>query len=156
MGNHKPSVRSVDEAIKRRLKLLPFIVTIPKEERDSELVEKLKAEWPGILYWAIGGLVEWQKLGGLKAPAAVDDATEAYMESEDAMQAWITDHCERDPQAWESSTMLFASWKVWAEANGEYVGTQRRFAQALERHGIKQQRTAKARGFMGLRLIGDH
>ena len=156
MGNHKPSVRSVDEAIKRRLKLLPFTVTIPKEERDPELVEKLKEEWPGILVWMIGGFVELQKSKGLVTPAAVTDATNAYLEAEDAFEAWITDHCERDPQAWESSTMLFASWKVWAEANCEFVGTQRRFAQAMERKGIIRDRTMNARGFRGLRLIGDH
>src|SRR6516164_815653 len=155
MGNHKPSVRSVDEAIKRRLNLLPFTVTIPKHERDPDLVEKLKAEWPGILYWMIGGFVEWRKLGGLVPPAAVVDATNNYLEAEDAIMAWISDWCERDPNAWESSTTLFAAWKAYAERSGEYVGTIRRFAQALERHGITFLRKNKARGYVGLRLVGD-
>jgi putative DNA primase/helicase len=48
-GNHKPSLRGVDEAIRRRMHLVPFTVTIPEAERDTELFEKLKAEWPGIL-----------------------------------------------------------------------------------------------------------
>ena len=155
MGNHKPSVRSVDEAIKRRLNLLPFTVTIPKHERDPDLVEKLKPEWPGILYWMIAGFVEWRKLGGLVAPAAVVDATNSYLEAEDAIMAWMSDWCERDNNAWESSTALFAAWKAWAERNGEYVGTIRRFAQALERHGIVFLRKNKARGYLGLRVIGD-
>jgi putative DNA primase/helicase len=60
-GNHKPGIRSVDEAIRRRFHLIPFTVTIPKAERDPDLVEKLKPEWPGILYWMIGGCVEWRK-----------------------------------------------------------------------------------------------
>jgi putative DNA primase/helicase len=154
MGNHKPSVRSVDEAIKRRLKLLPFTVTIPKSERDPELVEKLKAEWPGILYWMICGYVEWRKLKSLAAPPAVIDATDSYLEAEDAIMAWISDWCERENNAWESSTALFAAWKTWAERNGEYVGTIRRFAQALERHGIKFLRRNKARGYVGLRIVG--
>ena len=42
-GNHKPGLRSVDEAIRRRLHLVPFTVTIPERERDPELGEKLKA-----------------------------------------------------------------------------------------------------------------
>ena len=33
-GNHKPSLNTVDEAIRRRLYLVPFTVTIPPEERD--------------------------------------------------------------------------------------------------------------------------
>jgi P4 family phage/plasmid primase-like protien len=48
-GNHKPSLRSVDEAIRRRFNLIPFTVKIPPARRDPMLPEKLKAEWPGIL-----------------------------------------------------------------------------------------------------------
>jgi putative DNA primase/helicase len=69
-GNHKPSLRSVDEAIRRRFHLIPFAVTIPPEERDSDLADKLKAEWPGILAWMIEGCVEWQA-ECLRPPAAV-------------------------------------------------------------------------------------
>jgi hypothetical protein len=47
-GNHKPGLRSVNEAIRRRFHLVPFTVTIPPEERDKDLADKLKAEWPGI------------------------------------------------------------------------------------------------------------
>ena len=53
VGNHKPGLRAVDEAMRRRMNLLPFVVTIPPAERDSQLGEKLRAEWPGILGWAI-------------------------------------------------------------------------------------------------------
>jgi len=92
---------------------------------------------------------------GLITPPAVIDATNNYLEAEDAIMAWMSDWCERDPNAWESSTGLFAAWKAWAERSGEYVGTIRRFAQALERHGITFLRKNKARGYVGLRLVGD-
>ena len=46
-GNHKPSLRSVDEAIRRRLHLIPFTVTIPPEDRDEHLADTLKNEWGG-------------------------------------------------------------------------------------------------------------
>src|SRR5215208_3391713 len=66
-GNHKPGLRSVDEAIRRRFNLIPFTVTIPREERDLELGQKLKPEWPGILAWMIDGCMDWQRQG-LAAP----------------------------------------------------------------------------------------
>ena len=69
-GNNKPSLRSVDEAIRRRFHLIPFTITIPAEERDRELTEKLKAEWPGILSWLIEGCLEWQT-EGLRPPQVV-------------------------------------------------------------------------------------
>jgi putative DNA primase/helicase len=94
-GNHKPSLSSVDEAIRRRLHLIPFNVTIPLEERDKDLLEKLKKEWPGILQWAVKGCLKWQKLG-LAQPAAVRAASEAYFKEEDAIANWIEDRCAVD------------------------------------------------------------
>jgi len=62
-GNHKPGLRSVDEAIRRRFHLIPFTITLPSEERDPELAEKLKAEWPAILGWMVEGCLAWQREG---------------------------------------------------------------------------------------------
>lgn len=62
-GNHKPALRAVDEAMRRRFNLLPFTVTIPKEERDQNFLEKLTAELSGILAWMIEGCLMWQRMG---------------------------------------------------------------------------------------------
>jgi putative DNA primase/helicase len=150
-GNHKPSLRSVDEAIRRRFHLIPFAVTIPPEERDGELTEKLRTEWPGILAWMIAGALEWQARG-LEPPQAVRDATEDYLAAEDAIAAWIDDKCDRDANAWVSSSDLFASWTAWANAAGEPAGSQKRFSQTLEARGLTRHKTKIAQGFLGLRL----
>ncbi|MGE3230269.1 MAG: phage/plasmid primase, P4 family [Hyphomicrobium sp.] len=150
-GNHKPGLRSVDEAIRRRLHLVPFTVTIPPEERDPALSDKLKAEWPGILAWMIEGCLAWQR-EGLSPPPAVTAATAAYLEAEDAIAIWIDECCERDPNAWTTSTALFASWRSWADKAGEFVGASKRFVQALETRGFHQHRRKTGRGFLGLRL----
>ena len=49
----------IDEAIRRRFNLIPFTVTIPPDERDEALPEKLKIELPGIMQWMINGCVDW-------------------------------------------------------------------------------------------------
>ena len=149
-GNHKPTLRSVDEAIRRRFNLIPFAVTIPPEQRDETLTEKLKAEWPGILAWMIEGCLMWQA-EGLRPPEAVISATAAYLEAEDALAQWIEDCCYREP-SWASVTELFNSWKVWADRAGELGGTLKRFSQKLEDRGFEKQRRKDGRGFIGLRL----
>jgi putative DNA primase/helicase len=152
-GNHKPGLRSVDEAIRRRLHLIPFTVTIPPAERDTELGAKLKAESAGILAWMIQGCLEWQRVG-LAPPPAVTSATDAYLEAEDKISAWITDCCARDNRAFETSARLFASWKAWTERTGEFTGTQRRFSDNLVNRGINGHRDkAEGRGFIGLRIL---
>jgi putative DNA primase/helicase len=116
-GNHKPGLRSVDEAIRRRFNLIPFTVTIPPDERDETLPEKLKAELPGILAWIIKGCADWQERG-LAPPQIVTEATAAYLESEDAIAAWIEDCANRDPNAFAKNSELFASWSQWAGKSG--------------------------------------
>jgi len=150
-GNHKPGLRGVDEAIRRRLNLIPFLVTIPADERDKDLGEKLKAEWPGILQWLIDGCLAWQE-EELSPPAAVVTATDDYMEAEDALGQWIAECCDRQDFLWGGSSDLFASWRQWADQAGEYVGSQKRFSQAVEARGFKPQRgggTGRS-GFAGL------
>jgi putative DNA primase/helicase len=150
-GNHRPGLRSVDEAIRRRFQLIPFAVTIPAEERDGELTEKLKAEWPGILAWVVAGCLKWQS-EGLAAPEAVTAATAEYLNSEDAIAAWIDERCERDPNAWSGSSALFASWSDWAAKAGEGLGSQRKFSQKLaERHFLKEKKET-GMSFCGLRV----
>jgi putative DNA primase/helicase len=150
-GNNKPGLRSVDEAIRRRLNLIPFIVTIPPAERDQELGEKLQAEAAGILAWMIQGCADWQTRG-LAPPQVVTDATAKYLEAEDAIAAWLDDKCQRDPQAFSNTTAMFTSWTEWANSNGEFVGSVKRFVSALETRGFHQYRKMDGRGFTGLRL----
>lgn len=150
-GNHKPGLRSVDEAIRRRFHMLPFTVTIPPEDRDPNLREKLREEWPGILAWMIAGCLAWQEKG-LLPPQAVREATLAYLEAEDATSSWIDECCVRQPDGWTSAASLFRSWKAWAEEAGELVGSAKRFGQNLESRGFLSHRRRDGRGYGGLEL----
>jgi putative DNA primase/helicase len=156
VGNHKPGLRSVNEAIRRRFMLVPFTVTIPPAERDPDLAKKLKAEWPGILQWMIDGCLEWQ-MKGLAPPAAVTDATNAYLANADAIALWLEECTFVDKTAtdggWDSLAMLYQSWKEWSEGAGEYTGTQSRFADNLELKGLIPKRKPQARGYTGRRLL---
>jgi putative DNA primase/helicase len=147
-GNHKPGLRSVDEAIRRRLHLIPFVVTITPEERDPELGSKLVKEYPGILHWVIQGCLEWQKVG-LAPPTTVKEATNHYLENEDAIKLWLEECCALDASYWTAVGILFERWEAWAKARGEFVGSARHFSQRLEANGFRPYRKS-ARGFTGL------
>ena len=158
-GNHRPSLRTVDEAIRRRFHLIPFTVTIPPEQRDTTLGDRLKEEWPGILSWAIEGCIEWQEKG-LAAPKAVQDATAKYLEAEDGINTWIDECCERDRNAFTASSLLFASWTAWATRSGEKIGSQKTMVENLNNRGFEQVRqrlgdrdSNPTRGFTGLRIV---
>ncbi|WP_343548975.1 phage/plasmid primase, P4 family [Ralstonia sp.] len=151
-GNHKPSIRNVDEAMKRRLHLIPFTVTIPQTKRDGKLTEKLLAERDGILAWAVQGCLAWQRMG-LQPPACVVSATEEYFEAEDGVGAWMQERAQRHAEGRVSTSMLFADWREWAERTGEYVGSIKRFAGMLAARGFAPTRLhGGTRAFKGISL----
>ena len=148
-GNHKPTLRNVDEGMRRRMHLVPFTVTIPESERDQDLPAKLKAEWPAILRWVIEGCLEWQRQG-LNPPAMVRDATKDYFENQDVLGNWIDECCEVCPQAGPTkSSVLYQSYKQWAETANERVMSNRKFSEALEERGF-QKRTSQCSVFDGI------
>jgi putative DNA primase/helicase len=151
-ANNKPGLRTVDEAIRRRFRLIPFTVTIPEEERDPKLGEKLRAEWPAILGWMIDGCLAWQK-EGLATPESVREATDEYLASEDAVGRWLEECCELDRAYSASNHDLFASWTRWAEENKEPVGSKKNLSQELKSRDFVDYQTNRERGFRGLTVL---
>jgi putative DNA primase/helicase len=153
-GNNKPKLRNVDEAMRRRLHLIPFTVTIPPAERDHTLGDKLRAELPGILAWMIKGCDAW-RAQGLAPPAVVMQATDEYLAAEDTVARWLDEAGERDPNAWETTRRLWLAFSSWANLAGEHAGTERAFSESLEARGFIFHRKTTGRGFYGLRLATD-
>ena len=152
-GNHKPAIRNIDEAMKRRLHLIPFTITVPPERRDKHLQQKLLAERDGILAWAVQGCLDWQRHGRLDPPQRVVEATEEYFEAEDALGRWLDERCVREANAKSLTAELFNDWKQWADSAGEFVGSQRRFSDLLITRGLEKWRNSVGvRGFRGVGL----
>jgi putative DNA primase/helicase len=153
-GNHKPKLNDVDEAIRRRIHLVPLTVTIPANERDQDLQEKLEAELGGILAWAIEGCLAWQR-EGLNPPQAVLEATNEYLAEEDAVALWIEARCEFDSTAETPSQALYKAYKAWMAENGDEKPVRARtLTQKLKALGCESVRIGGkgARGLKGILL----
>jgi P4 family phage/plasmid primase-like protien len=152
VGNQKPGLRSVDEAMRARMHLVDFAVTVPVEERDLALPEKLKAEYGGILAWALIGCREWQKTG-LKPPAEVLAATSEYLDGEDSIANWISECCLTEGVI--SLSAAHKSYRDWCEKNAAPTLGRNTFGDQLETHGYKRPRDDKGKRsvkFLGLSL----
>lgn len=152
VGNHKPVLKTVDDAARRRFHIIPFK---NKPTRDRELPERLKAEWPAILAWAIEGCLEWQA-EGLQPPETVLAATEDYFAEQDVFGRWLEDCCTEEAHAWELTARLYCSWSDYARQCGEEPGSTRAFNGTLSGLGFTAGREyvhgATQRLFRGLRL----
>lgn len=151
-GNNKPTLTTVDEAMRRRFHVVPFTVQIPVAERDPDLAQTLREEWPGILAWAVRGCLEYLA-EGLAPPLAVLNATSAYLEGQDVFAEWLETACDIGLEQWETPSLLFNSWKDFAEGARERIGRRSEFKERMEAAGYTQHRdNARGRHWQGIRV----
>jgi putative DNA primase/helicase len=149
--NHKPLIQGTDHAIWRRIRLIPFTVTIPEAERDKQLEEKLLAELPGILRWAVEGCLAWQH-EGLEPPRAVTGATGEYRVEMDVIAAFIRECCESGATQVARARALYAAYCAWCAAVGETPVPQKRFGEELKQRGFTAGKHQGDRCWRGIGL----
>jgi len=154
--NHKPEIRGTDLAIWRRIRLVPWTVTIPPWDQDRELPKKLRGELPGILAWIVRGCAEWQS-SGLDAPEEVRKATEAYRTEMDTLAAFIEDRCVVREGLVAPATRLYKRYQMWCDDAGEKPHTQRTFGVKLGERGFESTKITRGpykdlKGWVGIGL----
>jgi putative DNA primase/helicase len=136
--NHKPQIKGTDKGIWRRVLLVPWTVFIPEGERDGELKEKLRAEAPGILAWAVRGCLEWQRIG-LDPPAEVRAATEQFRAESDAVGRFVDERCVRRGGLRVQASALYAEFEKWCRENGEQCPSLTAFGTTISERGIERK-----------------
>lgn len=141
--NNRPIVTETSNAIWRRLRLIPFDVKIPEARQDKRLTEKLVAEWPGILAWAVRGCLDWQQRQcDLELPEAVRQATEAYKDESDHVGDFISECCV-DWRKHEVQKMrvpkerTYTAYCIWCKDVGEEALSRRSFSTRMRSHGFE-------------------
>jgi putative DNA primase/helicase len=139
--NHKPLVKGTDLGIWRRIRLIPFTETIAPADQDKQLPEKLRAELPGILSWAIEGCLEWRR-DGLTAPEEVRKATAGYRSEMDVIGDFMADRYFRGARLEVAKDELYKAYQVWCDDAGERSETKRKFGMLLIERGVEDGRNS--------------
>jgi putative DNA primase/helicase len=155
-SNHRPVIKGQDHAIWRRVRLIPFSVTIPDDEQDRDLQSKLREELPGILAWAVRGCLDWQN-HGLGTPPEVVEATAHYRRDMDTLGDFLGECCVMGEQFHVTSKDLYEAYTAWCEHNGEEQESQKAFGTNLTDRGFAQLRigSRQVRGRHGIGLVID-
>jgi putative DNA primase/helicase len=155
LTNYKPIVTGQDEGIWRRLRLIPWDVIVPQDERDEQLPDRLALEHDAILAWLVGGYRAWRE-HGLAEPQRVLDATAAYRAESDALARFLADRCLHG-HGTVGSTELYKAWRAWCDDQGCDPGSQTAFTTALtDRHGYDTYKDGTGRmRFRGLGLAAE-
>jgi putative DNA primase/helicase len=148
--NHKPVIIGTDNAIWRRIRLIPFEVEIPENEQDPYLMEKLAQEYEGILSWAVAGCLDWWQ-ERLKPPEKVVKATNIYRDEMDTIGHFLNEKTEAGESV--SSKALYLTYIAWCDENGDRPITQRVFSQVLSEKGFENKHTNRGNVFIGLSIV---
>jgi len=137
--NNKPSIKGMDHGIWRRIKTIPFMVTIPEPQRDKKLPDKLLAELPGILNWAIQGCLEWQR-DGLGTPNEVANATNEYRADMDSLGNFLEECCVEHNSARQRVKEVYQAYSDWCQQNGDRPINSRDLSRELKQRGFQSER----------------
>lgn len=154
--NYRPTVHGTDEGIWRRVRVLPFTRTFPPGQRDESLRDKLAAELPGILNWALDGWRDYSYGDTLEPPRAVIEATEEYRQEQDVIAMFLDDCAIVDPAAAVAPRDLYAAYTAWCHANGERPDSQKALGTQLKQLGYEPGKSNGVRLWKGLKLTDDH
>lgn len=152
-GNAQPSVRAVDEAMRARMVMVPFSVTVPAERRDPHLLKKLLAEGPQILNWAIEGAVDWLRRG-LDVPASVAEASAHYLDAEDIVGQFLADEADLVSGAISPIKEIYSRFQQYMTIQGLAPWTQMTITKELRSRGFVDAKSNGRRGLRGIRLRG--
>jgi putative DNA primase/helicase len=153
-ANFLPVVRSGDEAIWRRLRVIPFSVVIPRERQDRELGSKLLAEAEGILAWAVAGAVVCYR-NGLGTVAPVEEHSNAWRDDMNQVLRFVDEACARDKAVRVRARDLFHGYTRWSEGGGERSMTERSFSLKLIDLGFERGHDERGNYYVGIGLRVD-
>ena len=147
-ANHKPDIRGVDHGIWRRIHLIPFNVTIASDEIDRDLPNKLRAELPGILAWAVRGCRQWQEQG-LMVPESIAVATSEYRAEMDVIAEFLNDRCTEQADEKEPLKTLYDAYREWCDSACQDAVGKKVFGNLMKQKGYSQSKSGGVRYWNG-------
>ena len=148
-GNNKPTLRIVDDAIRRRMHVIPF--TRKPLRPDPKLLSALQSELGGIAWWVLQGVKRW-KAEGLRKPSVVQTLTDSYLADQDVIGAWLSEETDALSSEFTPNAEIHESYSAFCRALDERPLTQRTLSEQLEARGYPKARRADSRGHTGLRI----
>jgi len=150
--NHRPEIHGTDDAIWRRIRLIPFTRQFSGANKDAGLREKLERELSGIMAWAVQGCLDWQK-HGLKSARIVESATLEYRQESDQVGRFIKDRCELRQNCQTPARELYDGFVRWCSVCNEKPLATNRFAVKLEERGLKRKRVRSGVMYVGIGML---
>jgi len=148
-ANQIPFFNKKDDALVRRIYVIPFEVTIPVEKQNRTLNDELVEEYPGILNWILEGRDKFIEKG-YKLPDDIN--ADRFLKDVDGDFCFPLKYMNKMgyrprlegvdilPLNWIKLTTLHSGYERWCRAQGIETIGKKGFAYALETEGGYQKK----------------
>lgn len=140
--NHKPSIAGTDNGIWRRVRLIPWDVSLAEDDErrrpQGEVIDEMVSEGAAVLGWLVEGLRDWQREPRWRA-ATVSAATSEYRGEQDRLAAFVGDCCVEGPHLSAPASELYETYESWAQKVAQEPLSKNRFGEALRERGYQSQ-----------------
>jgi len=151
--NYSPRIKGIDKGIWRRLVILPFDRNLKDDEVDKSLFDKIIKEAPSILGWLIQGAIDYYKNGLPELPISIQVKTTDFKKDNDIIQRWLEENCDlNDPDAYESSAILYDNYCKWCERGNEKPYTLTAFGKNIIKKLPRKGRLGNGVVYFGVSL----
>ena len=160
VSNYKPVVPGDDDALWKRIRLIPFTQQFLGKNADKGLPDLLKSDPDAVITWMANGWRDYQ-CDGLNEPSAVLTATKSYREESDLIGQFLAERCHIAESAYgldqpgEKSSILYHAWAAWCKPRGEDSGSQKEFTMTLTERGLMSRRCNDGVRWLGVTLLEE-
>jgi P4 family phage/plasmid primase-like protien len=160
-GNHRPQLRAVGDAIKSRIKIVPFRESFVGRE-DADLPRRLRENLGYVLGWLVEGHSKWLSADKrLPRCQSVEEETADYFASQSTVEMWLSERVEiLNPDYRVASSLpkagdLYRDYRIWKETRGENPVSMTRWADSMKQFVKIKSNGVRYRGLMLIPLGGE-
>lgn len=156
-ANARPKVQADDDAMWRRILHVPFIESIPLDEQDTKLGDRLAIPEAksAILRWLVDGYAAYLDRG-LDVPKVVTDYTDEYRHENNDLAGWWDDgYSVIDKSEWSSWESIKKSIEAWSSASRARMPNDAAIRKALRAAGCNDRKSGGVRGWDGVKVLID-
>lgn len=159
--NYLPTITENDEGTWRRTCIIPFRASFSGKDRDLTLLDKLKAELPGILNWALEGFKMFND-GQMVVPMAVKELTAKYRDDLNITKKFVDqylveDEIGRTDRGRIKLDDLYVMYQLFCKAEGlQRPLTKRMFKEDIGEYLTDQTLKARQPMYWGWRINGEY
>lgn len=161
-ANEVPDLANEDDAFHARWIHVQFPETVPREDRDNDLLDRLTNddELAGVLNWALEGYARLTEQGGFTGERSIDDKRDLWRSCGDSIDQFVDAFLDVDSDSATPESKVYEAYRAFCDDIGHRPEAKQTLTKRLKQeHGVEQYRPVRngeqIRCYGGVDLVGE-